>query len=53
MLCRNCSHCFCGRFFKKPIHNDLVELLIKRVKNMLGYPECATALVSPTTLLYR
>lgn len=42
-----------NRFFKKPIHNDLVELVIKRVKNMLGYPECATEMVHPASLLYR
>ena len=42
-----------NRFFKKPIHNDVVELVIKRVKCMLGYPESTRALVSPASLLYR
>eukprot|EP01041_Mallomonas_annulata_P000653 gene653-1265_t len=42
-----------NRFFKNPIHNDLVELVIKRVKTMLGYPECTPEMVSPASLLYR
>jgi len=42
-----------NRFYKKPIHNDVVELVIKRVKSMLGYPESAPDLVSPASLLYR
>lgn len=42
-----------NRFFKRPIHNPLVEMLIHRVKNMLGYPESATNLVSPMSVLYR
>ncbi len=27
------------RYFRVPIHNDLVEIVIKRVKEMLRYPE--------------
>lgn len=41
------------RFFKKPIHNDLVELVLKRVKCMLGYPESKPDLISPNSVLYR
>lgn len=41
------------RFFKKPIHNELVEIIIKRVKNMLGYPECDSEVVFPRNILYR
>jgi [Skp1-protein]-hydroxyproline N-acetylglucosaminyltransferase len=43
-----------NRFFKKPsIHNDIVELVINRVKFMLGYPESKLELVHPSSLLYR
>jgi hypothetical protein len=42
-----------NRFFKKPIHNDIVELMIKRVKCMLGYPESRADRVKPASLLYR
>lgn len=42
-----------NRYFKKPIHNDLVEMVIKRCKNMLGYPECHADLVNPVSVLYR
>ena len=41
------------RFFKKPIHNDLVEIVIKRVKYMLGYSETSLELVHPQSVLYR
>ena len=41
------------RFFKKPIHNDLVELVLKRVKCMLGYPESRPDMISPNSVLYR
>lgn len=41
------------RFFKKPIHNEIVELVINRVKNMLGYPESRAELVYPPSVLYR
>jgi hypothetical protein len=42
-----------NRFFKAPIHNDLVELVIKRVKCMLNYPESRADRISPASLLYR
>jgi len=42
-----------NRFFKKPIHNDIVEIIIKRVKNMLGYPESKADLIYPNSVLYR
>lgn len=38
---------------KKPIHNNLVEIVLKRVKNMLGYPESAAELINPSSVLYR
>lgn len=41
------------RFFKKPIHNDILELIINRVKCMLGYPESDAELVAPASILYR
>ena len=41
------------RFFKKPIHNDLVELVLKRVKCMLGYPESKPDMINPNSVLYR
>ena len=41
------------RFFKKPIHNDLVEIVIKRVKTMFGYPESHPDLIHPQSVLYR
>ena len=41
------------RFFKKPIHNDLVELVLKRVKCMLGYPESRPEMINPNSVLYR
>lgn len=28
-----------NRYFQTPIHNNLVEIVIKRVKYMLNYPE--------------
>jgi [Skp1-protein]-hydroxyproline N-acetylglucosaminyltransferase len=43
-----------NRFFHKPsIHNDIVELVINRVKYMLGYPESSLELVHPPSVLYR
>ena len=41
------------RFFKKPIHNDLVEIVLKRVKCMLGYPESRPEMITPNSVLYR
>mmetsp|Transcript_8357 Transcript_8357/g.14005 ORF Transcript_8357/g.14005 Transcript_8357/m.14005 type:complete len:557 (-) Transcript_8357:233-1903(-) len=42
-----------NRAFKKPIHNDIVELVINRVKCMLGYPESRPEMIYPQSLLYR
>eukprot|EP00596_Hydrurales_sp_CCMP1899_P002197 CAMPEP_0119042790 /NCGR_PEP_ID=MMETSP1177-20130426/16162_1 /TAXON_ID=2985 /ORGANISM="Ochromonas sp, Strain CCMP1899" /LENGTH=494 /DNA_ID=CAMNT_0007009807 /DNA_START=112 /DNA_END=1593 /DNA_ORIENTATION=+ len=42
-----------NRFFKKGIHNDLVELVLKRVKCMLGYPESRPEMINPNSVLYR
>ncbi|KAJ1415736.1 GlcNAc-domain-containing protein, partial [Ochromonadaceae sp. CCMP2298] len=42
-----------NRFFKKPIHNDLVEIVINRVKCMLAYPESRAEMVYPQSVLYR
>lgn len=42
-----------NRFFKRPIHNDLVEMVIKRVKHMLGYPESRPDMINPVSVLYR
>lgn len=42
-----------NRFFKKGIHNSIVELIIERVKNNLGYPESRADRVQPASLLYR
>jgi hypothetical protein len=42
-----------NRYFDKGVHNDIVELVIKRVKHMLGYPECAARLVQPPSVLYK
>ena len=42
-----------NRFFKKGIHNSIVELIIERVKNNLGYPESRADRVQPSSLLYR
>lgn len=42
-----------NRLFKKPIHNDLVQILIQRVKHMFNYPEShAETLIIPS-ILYR
>ena len=50
----NCFHdCMFRRFFKNPIHNNLVEVVINRVKCMLGYPESSAELVYPPSVLYR
>lgn len=42
-----------NRFFKKPIHNDLADIVLKRVKHMLGYPESTADMITPVSLLYR
>ena len=42
-----------NRFFKRPIHNNLVELVLKRVKSMLEYPESRSELINPNSVLYR
>eukprot|EP01038_Epipyxis_sp_PR26KG_P009420 gene9420-12689_t len=42
-----------NRFFKRPIHNDLVEIVLKRVKCMLGYPETRPEMIHPNSVLYR
>lgn len=42
-----------NRGFKRPIHNDIVEIVLKRVKNMLGYSDCKTEDVHPQSVLYR
>lgn len=41
------------RFFKRPIHNDIAELVLKRCKSMLDYTESHSDLVQPPTLLHR
>jgi hypothetical protein len=41
------------RYFKHPVHNEIVELVIRRVKAQLGYPETQGDLVTPASLLYR
>lgn len=43
-----------NRYFQNNnIHNDIVELIIQRVKVMLRYPESRADSVRPATLLYR
>ena len=42
-----------NRYFKKPIHNDLVEIVINRVKCMLGYPESRPEMIHPNNVLFR
>jgi [Skp1-protein]-hydroxyproline N-acetylglucosaminyltransferase len=42
-----------NRFFKKPIHNNLVEIVLKRVKAMLSYPESTPEMINPNSVLYR
>jgi hypothetical protein len=40
-----------GRTFKRPgFHNRLNAIVIRRVKNILGYPECDDDLLWPPTL---
>ena len=41
------------RFFERPIHNDIMLMVINRVKNMLGYPEARAEMLYPNTILYR
>lgn len=42
-----------NRFFKRPIHNELTEMVLKRCKCMLGYPESRPEMISPEIVLYR
>ena len=42
-----------NRIFKRPIHNELVEIVIKRVKNMLGYSESNSECIFPKNIIYR
>ena len=35
------------------MHNNLVEIVINRVKCMLGYPESQPELIYPPSVLYR
>jgi hypothetical protein len=42
-----------NRSFKKPIHNQIVAMVIKRIKNMLKYPESISSAIEPSTLLYK
>jgi hypothetical protein len=41
-----------NRLFKKPVHNQITSLVLKRVKNLLGYPESINEMVHPPSLLY-
>ena len=42
------------RFFKNPaVHNNIVQMVINRVKCMLGYPESRPDMVEPKSLLYK
>ena len=45
--------CYIHRFFKRPIHNDIMKVIISRVKCMVGYPESRPELISPNSVLYR
>jgi [Skp1-protein]-hydroxyproline N-acetylglucosaminyltransferase len=40
-------------YFKKPIHNEVTSLVIKRVKFMLGYVESPAETISPPSLIHR
>ncbi|CAM9422991.1 unnamed protein product, partial [Ectocarpus fasciculatus] len=42
-----------NRVFKKPVYNEIVDMTTNRIKNMLQYPESASAMVFPSSLLYR
>lgn len=42
-----------NRFFKRPIHNDVAELVLTRCKNLLDYPESHNQYVNPRSMLYR
>ena len=44
---------FHHRYFKKPIHNEITELVIKRVKHMLTYAESTYQSTNPPSLLHR
>ena len=41
------------RYFKRPVHNEIIELVIKRVKVMLGYGENLASATYPQSLLFR
>lgn len=41
-----------NRFFKRPVHNQIVDIVLERVKSMLGYPESAAPLVKVQSALY-
>jgi len=40
-----------NRVFKKQVFNDVSMLIVKRVKNLVGYPESVADLVHPSSLL--
>jgi hypothetical protein len=42
-----------NRLFRNQVHNPIVALVIKRIKNLLGYPESSRELLYPPSLLYR
>jgi hypothetical protein len=42
-----------NRFFKRPIHNDIAELVLKRCKSMLDYSESRPEFIHPPSLLHR
>jgi hypothetical protein len=42
-----------NRFLRRPIHNDILEIILRRCKYMLGYPESKPDLVAPKSILYR
>lgn len=42
-----------NRFFKKPIHNELVSMVIQRVKCMLDYPESKPEFIRPESVTFR
>jgi [Skp1-protein]-hydroxyproline N-acetylglucosaminyltransferase len=47
------SQCFLCSYFKKPIHNEVTSLVIKRVKFMLGYAESPAETINPPSLIHR
>lgn len=42
-----------NRVFEADVHNYLCELVIRRPKHMLGYPESSASLVEPASMLHR